>query len=341
MTIVYFVIIVLIAVLLVGTISFWPCFSGWSHRSAHVYRECITGCSLTLMMAVLAALLYLAIGTPKVLKQPWIAEPVGEQQLEKLLKEIEKNIAETPTNTEAWIILASGQMMLLEYEKAINSLEKALVLDGNNVEIMVRLADARTMHNNGRVGDGELGILHNAYNIDSKNNNLLWLLAVAYEQRNQFSKALDYWKELAELPSQSPEMTQQIQQQIDRLSLPQLSYFFAITINPALLEKVQPDATLFIFASELNGLPMPIAATRAQAKDIPVTIRLDNNASLSTERPLSSFDRLTITARISNAGEPLPQPGDFFGTITLSSVQATTTQKIEINSVYRQEVTEE
>ena len=335
MTLLYFIIVALLTILLVGSVSFWPCFSGWLSRSAQSSREFITGCSFTLMIAVLATLLYLAIGTPKVLTQPWISEPAGEQQLEQLLQEIEKNLVENPTNTEGWMMLARGQMMLPDYVKAIDSLEKALALDATNVEVMIRLADARTMNNNGRVGDKELGILHNAYNIDSQNHSLLWLLAVAYEQRNQLSQALGYWQELAGLPSEDIEMTQQIQAQIERLSLPQVSYLLTVTLDPALSKKVQPDATLFIFASELHGSPMPIAATRRQAEDIPLTIQLDNNTSLSAERPLSSFDQLTITARISNAGEPLPQTGDLFGSISLSSAQAGTAQQIEINSVYK------
>lgn len=341
-----FIGIAFLVILLVSLLSFWP-FLTPVHSSepegSYLHAEELSKSptqgytivlSLILCLAGLTGSLYYYFGEPKVLTQAWLTEPTGEKQLGQLLAEIEKKVAESPDNTEAWLILARGQMMLEDYPKAIASLEAAYGLVDDDAEIIVRLADAHTMNNNGDVSQQALDLLLKAYQLDPLHNNLIWLLAIAYEQRDLISESVYYWRQLETLLDKDPELQQQVRQQIHRLTITDVRYSISITLATELSEALDANAALFVFASEPDGSPMPIAAIKRSAADIPVTITLDNSDSLNPQRPLLQFQQVQITARISNSSSPTPQTGDFFGTIQLTSSQTDSTHDIEINQIY-------
>src|SRR4051794_40757625 len=53
-----------------------------------------------------------------------------------------------------------------------------------------------------------------------------------------------------------------------------------VTMAPNLAGKGSATDTLFVFAREMNGPPMPVAIVRATKKDLPFTFRLDDSTSM-------------------------------------------------------------
>lgn len=86
-----------------------------------------------------------------------------------------------------------------------------------------------------------------------------------------------------------------------------------VTLSPALLGKVQPEDTLFVFARAVNGPPMPLAVIRKQVKDLPLRFRLDDSQAVWPQAKVSGFGQVVVTARISKSGEGQAQPGDLQG----------------------------
>ena len=87
-----------------------------------------------------------------------------------------------------------------------------------------------------------------------------------------------------------------------------------VSIAPSLAGKGSATDTLFVFAREISGPPMPVAIVRATKKDLPFTFRLDDSTSMMPSRKLSDVGTVVIVARLSKSGQAMPQSGDLEGT---------------------------
>ena len=86
-----------------------------------------------------------------------------------------------------------------------------------------------------------------------------------------------------------------------------------VIMGPNLADKGAPTDTLFVFAREANGPPMPVAIVRATRKDLPFTFRLDDSVSMMPSRKLSDVGSVVIVARLSKSGQAMAQSGDLEG----------------------------
>jgi cytochrome c-type biogenesis protein CcmH len=86
-----------------------------------------------------------------------------------------------------------------------------------------------------------------------------------------------------------------------------------VVMGPSLASKGSPTDTLFVFARETSGPPMPVAIVRASKKDLPFTFRLDDSTSMMPSRKLSDVGMVVIVARLSKSGKAMPESGDLEG----------------------------
>jgi hypothetical protein len=86
-----------------------------------------------------------------------------------------------------------------------------------------------------------------------------------------------------------------------------------ITLAPALKAKAAVGETLFIVAKSVDAPGAPVAVIRASVGSWPLKFTLDDSQSMMPGRNLSSAGRVTIEARISQKGQPLPASGDLQG----------------------------
>src|SRR5690606_6668692 len=86
-----------------------------------------------------------------------------------------------------------------------------------------------------------------------------------------------------------------------------------VSLAPALAARLDPQATLFVFARAASGPPMPLAAERLKASQLPLTVTLDESKGMLPNMKLSMFPQVVVGARVSTSGEPQSQPGDLQG----------------------------
>ncbi|MCP5008658.1 MAG: c-type cytochrome biogenesis protein CcmI, partial [Aestuariibacter sp.] len=72
---------------------------------------------------------------------------------------------------------------------------------------------------------------------------------------------------------------------------------------------------VFVYATAMQGPPMPLAAKRLRVADLPAEVSLSDNDALTPDMKLSAFPQVTIGARISKSGNPVAQAGDLFAEI--------------------------
>jgi cytochrome c-type biogenesis protein CcmH len=86
-----------------------------------------------------------------------------------------------------------------------------------------------------------------------------------------------------------------------------------VSLAPALRAKAAAGATLFIVAKSVDSPGAPVAVFRGTVGDWPFKFKLDDSQSMMPGRNLSSAGRVTIEARISQSGQPMPSAGDLRG----------------------------
>jgi cytochrome c-type biogenesis protein CcmH len=89
-----------------------------------------------------------------------------------------------------------------------------------------------------------------------------------------------------------------------------------ISIAPGLKARLTGGAPLFVFAREPGGRGPPLAAKRLTSAAIGTQIHLTAADSMISGRTLVSGQRVSITARVSFSGQPLPAAGDLYGELT-------------------------
>jgi hypothetical protein len=86
-----------------------------------------------------------------------------------------------------------------------------------------------------------------------------------------------------------------------------------VSLAAGLRAKATAGATLFIVAKSVDSPGAPVAVFRSSVGTWPVKFTLDDSQSMLPGRNLSNAGRVTIEARISQSGQPLPAAGDLQG----------------------------
>jgi cytochrome c-type biogenesis protein CcmH len=86
-----------------------------------------------------------------------------------------------------------------------------------------------------------------------------------------------------------------------------------VTLAQALNARATTGETLFIIAKSVASPGIPVAVFRGSVGSWPLKFTLDDSQSMMPGRNLSSAGRVTIEARISQKGQPLPTAGDLQG----------------------------
>jgi hypothetical protein len=86
-----------------------------------------------------------------------------------------------------------------------------------------------------------------------------------------------------------------------------------VTLAADLAGKATTGETLFIVAKSVDAPGIPVAVFRGSVGSWPLKFTLDDSQAMMPGRNLSSAGRVTIEARISQKGQPLPAAGDLQG----------------------------
>jgi cytochrome c-type biogenesis protein CcmH len=89
-----------------------------------------------------------------------------------------------------------------------------------------------------------------------------------------------------------------------------------ISIAPALKSRLVSEAPLFVFAREPGGHGPPLAAKRLTSSAIGTEVHLSPADSMMPGRVLSVGQTVSVTARVSFSGQPVPAAGDLYGELS-------------------------
>ena len=204
---------------------------------------------------------------------------------------------------------------------------------------LVVLADSLAMTQGGKLTGRPISLVKEALEKEPAHTTALWMAGQAAADQKHYLEAIDYWQRAAQGLQEDKEMLAELHTMIDEatvlakgagmevaeVSLPEASsagdsMSIEVTIDPSLLELIGETDVLFIFARAVSGPPMPLAAIKRQARELPVRVVLDDSSLLRPGTSLSQFQQLKLGARVSRSGQPVAQSGDLQSTVEVVEV---------------------
>jgi cytochrome c-type biogenesis protein CcmH len=265
--------------------------------------------------------------------------------LNTLMERLKKKLEQNPNDATGWTMLARSYMAMERYADAVPAFDKAFKLNPNNADMLADYADALAIHQGRKLEGKPETMIQKALKVDPNHVKALMLAGTIAYNRKDFSLAVKDWERArANLPPGSdPEDGEQIAAAIgdakQRMGgAPMMAAANApmaqsampaehppvkkagasraitgkVVLGPGMAGKALPD-TLFVFAKDVAGPPMPVSIVRASKKDLPFTFRLDDSTSPMPSRKLSDIDTVVIVARLSKSGQAMPGSGDLEG----------------------------
>ncbi|HWX81792.1 MAG TPA: hypothetical protein VNZ02_16950 [Steroidobacteraceae bacterium] len=199
-----------------------------------------------------------------------------------------------------------------------------------NADSWADYADAAASAQGGKLSGEPETYIARSLALNPQHPKALWLKASADQEAGRYAAAVTVWQQLqAVLPADTADakiVAANLQQDMklagdaagaapNRIGSGSASAVSGeVSLAPSLSAKAAAGATLFIVAKSVDSPGAPVAVLRAKVGAWPLKFTLDDSQSMLPGRNLSSAGRVTIEARISQSGQPLPAAGDLQGT---------------------------
>ena len=271
-------------------------------------------------------------------ENPQAAQSVDmDQAIAGLVAKLEAN----PGNANGWALLGRAYQATGKFAESRDALKRAYDLEPGNHDLTVEYAQAMALANEGRRIAGEpRQLIEGVLKADPDHQRALWLIGISDYQAGDYNAAITAWNRLLPaLPAES-DIAASVRAQIaeaqslggtvaltsaapaapaaaageaparaaDNAGGPRLT--LNVSLDPALRSRLDPEATLFVFARAENGPPMPLAIQRLSAAALPATVTLDDSMGMLPSMKMSMFPKLVVGARISRSGNAQAQSGD-------------------------------
>ena len=331
-----FVILAIVLSVAVLLAVLWPLW-----RSA---RPLVIGGVLALGIATFA--LYRVVGTPAALEPQ--ATAAGPATLEDAIVQLEAELKKQPNEPEGWRLLGKSYAALQRFGDAQAAFERAVKLLPDDADLLVEAAQARLFNNAERKLDAQaMALLERARQITPGHQRAAWFIGLAQRQEGKPAEAAKTWEPLlAQVdPNTAATLRTQINEARAEAGLPPLAdaapaadaspALLTVTVDlaPALKDKLAPGDTLFVFARQVGGPPMPVAAKRLPVASFPMTVPLGDGDSPMPTLKLSQLPQVQLVARISKSGAATATAGDLEATAITADVKAGNAYTLTIDRV--------
>ena len=256
-----------------------------------------------------------------------LAERLVNQQSQvtpELIARIAERVQQRPDNLYYWTILAEDAVVASNMLAASDYFAEALRIQSNEPYLLAQYAQALFFVDANRFSDRVVAALDQAYGADSKNQTVLGLKGIQAFQEADYQRAIRYWQGAAlglnpagdswkalqggiqqavQLAGEAPVASTETPADLDGV---------AVTINLSLDPSIEftPEQLVFVAIIEADGPPMPLAARKLVASQLPLELILSDRDALMAGRSLADKN-IKVLARLSSTGSATPQQGDW------------------------------
>ncbi len=319
---------------------------------------------LAVAVPLLTVSLYLFLGSPQMVAMDAAMQsahqgvPGSEGKMpsvDEMMTALVDRLKGNPEDPEGWYLLGRTYMVMKDYPKAAEAYDRVLQLVGDDPSIMLSLADALAMSQQGDLTGRPAELVRRAVELAPDDATALWLGGMVEDQSGNTEKALAHWRRLKPMLDDDPQSLQQVEQLIARAEqrLPAAAEAVSpvvesagnggeaaasaidvhIELSAELKDYVEPEETVFVYARAVNGPRFPLAALRFKVKDLPLDVTLDDSSAMRPEARLSNFSEVVVGARVSRSGDAIAKSGDLRGELSPVSVSGAGKINITIDTM--------
>lgn len=298
-----------------------------------------------LLVAAAALPTYYFVGAPDA--RDVVAVPMDESPaaVEAMVASLAERLQTEPDDVDGWKMLGRSYAVMGRFDDAVNAYERAAALENSgNGETLAELAEALFLANNEAL-DGRAGeLFESALALAPGNPKALFYSGMAAARRGDNLLAADRWEALL-ATSPPPEVEQALRTRIAAfrgeapppVPAPVEASDTALAIDIEMADAVaalDPGSTVFVIARDPAQPSPPIAVARRKLGELPGRVTLTDADAMVPGRPLGGTPQIEIVVRVSTSGQPMAQPGDWFGSETIQtdgelSVTVTVDRQVE------------
>jgi cytochrome c-type biogenesis protein CcmH len=272
-----------------------------------------------------------------------------------MVAKLEKHLQDTPDDLEGWLMLGRSYVALNRLDDAVVAYDRAHQLDAKSAEAAMGLGEAMSLKAGGDITPAASQLFEQALTLAPDNPKALLYGGFAAAVRGDRPLARARWQALIDLhPPQ--QIVQMLNARIAELgpsaggsaspgtnaspspgtgASPSIGTSASpggtspsagglnpgqvtvnISIAPALKTRLVSEAALFVFAREPGSQGPPLAVKRLTSSAIGTQVQLSAADSMMPGRVLAKGQRVSVTARVSFGGQPVPSAGDLYGELS-------------------------
>lgn len=271
-----------------------------------------------LALIAASALIYSLLGTPAGVRASGAGASGASASISALARRVERQ----PDDLSSWAQLGAAYASAGQFGLALRSYEQAnQIAHGNNANVLADIGEVLLLRDGDAHPEQAAQYFNRALSLDANTPKALFYSALLAYRAGQLQLAHDRFQALLRLTPPPPENLRAVLQhqidQIDEQLHPHVDAATAIHLQvklaSGLASKVPPNATLFVFVRSPDGGP-PLAVKRSNMK-LPQDIDLSSADAMVPAHSVQPGEKVTVVARISASGSPLPQSGDLYGQI--------------------------
>ena len=263
-----------------------------------------------------------------------------------MIAKLERRLQDQPNDPKGWSMLGRSYLALNRLDEAIVAYGHAHQLDSKDPEAAMGLGEAMSLRAGGEITPQAGQLFEDALALAPANPKALLYAGFAAAVRGERALARSRWQALEAL-NPPPQIVQMLDARIAELGPPSGSsatrtadtsppgtgaspagsnastgaasgaeVTVNISIAPALKSRLVSEASLFVFAREPGSRGPPLAAKRLTSTAIGTQVHLSPADSMMPGRALARGQQVSITARVSFSGQPVPSAGDLYGELS-------------------------
>ena len=260
-----------------------------------------------------------------------------------MVAKLERHLQDQPGDLTGWLMLGRSYLALNRLDDALVAYDHAHRLDGKNPDAAMGLGEAMSLRAGGEITPEASQLFEEALSEAPGNPQALLYGGFAAATRGDRALARSRWQTLKSMHP-PPQIEQMLDARIAELGPPGTGVATEaapagtsaspagtstsegglsgaevtvnISIAPALKSRLVPEAPLFVFAREPGSKGPPLAAKRLTSSAIGTQVHLSAADSMLPGRVLVKGQQVSITARVSFSGKPVPSAGDLYGELS-------------------------
>lgn len=275
--------------------------------------------------------------------------PTGHDEFSSVLDNLVARLKDNPDDIEGWVMLGRTYAIMGRYDEASETYTKLVNMVPDSPQLLSDYADVLAMKNQGNLAGRPAELINQALSIDPEYPKALALAGTVEFEQKRYAQAAAHWEKLLSVipadsqlaasvnesiaeakmllaggsegsggmvAQQAPQVTKTSNQQqkpAEESKSGTVSISGRVTLNKALVSKVSPSDTLFIYAKAKTGPKMPLAILRLNVSDLPASFELTDEMAMMPAMKISSFPEVIIEARITKTGQAITTSGDLQG----------------------------